>query len=224
MNIKKRAISEDQKLEKRNNILKTALELFKNSSFDEINMEEIAKKTGVAKGTVFLYFKTKEELFLSLANDEIGKLFIDLNNSLIELNKKECSINDLLSIIKNSTANKPFLIRLTAILNIILEKNIDYKTASNFKITLHNNIVKTGTLLEQYFPFFKPGYGSKLIMWIYILIIGVQQASDPSPVSQKVINEAGLNLFNINFNEQFIDMIDIIIKGMEYKSREEEIF
>lgn len=221
MSIKKRAISEEQKLERRNNILKTALELFKNSSFEKINIEEIAKKTGIAKGTVFLYFKTKEELFLSLAKNEIEKLFNDLNDSLIKLNKnkKKCAVNDLLSIIKNSTTNRPFLVRLMAILNIILEKNIDFKTTSDFKITLHNNIIKTGTLLEQSFSFLKSGDGSKFIMWIYILIIGIQQVSDQSPVAKKVINEAGLNIFNINFNDQFLNMIEIIIKGMENKSK-----
>ena len=222
MSIKKRAISEEQKLERKNNILKTALELFKNSSFEKINIEEIAKKTGIAKGTVFLYFKTKEELFLSLAKEKIGKLFNDLDGSLIELNKnkKECSVKDLLGIIKNSTNNKPLLIRLMAILNIILEKNIDFKTASDFKIMLYNNIIKTGALLEQCFSFLKSGDGTQLIMWIYILIIGIHQVSDPSPVAKKVINEAGLNIFNINFNDQFLNMIKIIIKGLQNKSKD----
>ncbi len=221
MSIKKRAISEEQKSERKKNILKTALELFKNSSFDKINIEEIAKKTGIAKGTVFLYFKTKEELFLSLAKDEIEKLFDDLNESLIVLNKnkKKCSMEDLLSLIKNSTNNKPLLIRLMAILNIILEKNIDFKTTSDFKIMLYNNIIKTGELLEKCFSFLKPNDGTQLIMWIYILIIGIQQVSDPSPVAKKVINEAGLNAFNINFNDQFLNMLDIILKGLVFKSK-----
>jgi AcrR family transcriptional regulator len=221
MSMKKRAISEEQKLERKNNILKTALELFKNSSFNEINIEKIAKKTGIAKGTVFLYFKTKEELFLSLAKYEINKLFSDLNEHLTELNKnkKDCSVMDLQKIIKDSTVNKPFLIRLMSILNIILERNIDYKTASDFKIKLHDNIIKTGTLLEKCFSFLKPGDGNKFIMWIYILIIGIQQASDPSPVSRKVINKAELNLFDINFNDQFFDMLNIIIKGLKNNSK-----
>ena len=102
MNINKRAINKEQKLERKKNILKTALELFKKSSFHEININDIAKKTGIAKGTVFLYFKTKEELFLSLTEIEIKKLFNELNISLIELSnkKKNCSVNDIMKIIK----------------------------------------------------------------------------------------------------------------------------
>ena len=219
MSIKKRAINEEQKLQRKKNILKVALELFKNSSFHKINIEQIAKKAGIAKGTVFLYFKTKEELFLSLTKIEIEKLFKELNDSLIELSnkKKNCSTDDIMKIIKEGTFNNPVLIRLIAILNIILEKKIDYKTASDFKIMLYNNIIKTGSLFEKCFPFLKSGEGIQLILWIYISIIGVQQISDPSPVAKKVINEAGLNLFNINFNDQFTSLINIIIKGLESK-------
>ena len=47
---------------------------------------------------------------------------------------------------------------------------------------LHNNIIKTGPLFEKCLPFLKTGEGIQLILWIYILIIGVQQVSDPSPV------------------------------------------
>ena len=80
MSIKKRAISEEQKLERKKDILNTALNLFEISSFHEISIAKIAKKTGIAKGTVFIYFKTKEELFLSITKTEIEKLLPEQNH------------------------------------------------------------------------------------------------------------------------------------------------
>ena len=62
----RRAIREDQKLVRRQQILDTAWGLFQENDYEHVNIIDVAKGAGLAKGTVYLYFKTKEELFLSL--------------------------------------------------------------------------------------------------------------------------------------------------------------
>lgn len=51
-------------MNKEERILKSAFELFCRNGFAETDIESIAKKAGVAKGTVYLYFKNKNELFM----------------------------------------------------------------------------------------------------------------------------------------------------------------
>jgi AcrR family transcriptional regulator len=53
-------------LDKKEEILKTALKLFVEFGFHATPTSKIAKETGVANGTLFHYFKTKEELILFL--------------------------------------------------------------------------------------------------------------------------------------------------------------
>ena len=48
-------------------IMKTAERLFTSRRFHEITMAEIAEKAGVGKGTIYRYFKNKEDLFLEVA-------------------------------------------------------------------------------------------------------------------------------------------------------------
>ena len=43
-------------------ILKAALELFSKKPYSKVSVDEIAKKAGVAKGTIFHYFKSKTNL------------------------------------------------------------------------------------------------------------------------------------------------------------------
>ena len=62
----KKAITSTQKLKRRDSILASAKQLMEEEKYNEINMNQIAKKAGVAKGTVYLYFQTKQELFLSV--------------------------------------------------------------------------------------------------------------------------------------------------------------
>jgi AcrR family transcriptional regulator len=43
-------------------IIKSAIKLFADKGFHETKVEDIALESGVAKGTVYLYFKSKEEI------------------------------------------------------------------------------------------------------------------------------------------------------------------
>lgn len=47
-------------------IIRAARLLFSRKRYDRVLMDEIAKMAGCAKGTMYLYFKTKEELYLEL--------------------------------------------------------------------------------------------------------------------------------------------------------------
>jgi len=53
-------------------ILDAALTVFADKGFAAARMEDIATKAGVTKGTIYLYFESKEEVFKSLARQHIG--------------------------------------------------------------------------------------------------------------------------------------------------------
>ena len=52
-------------------IVRAALGLFQTKGFDETTTRAIAKKAGVAEGTVFNYFRTKEDIALHFFNEEL---------------------------------------------------------------------------------------------------------------------------------------------------------
>nr|WP_320049401.1 TetR/AcrR family transcriptional regulator [uncultured Desulfuromonas sp.] len=54
---------EQNKMQKRDNILTAAQEMFQTSGFIGASMDKIAEGAGVTKQTVYRYFSTKEELF-----------------------------------------------------------------------------------------------------------------------------------------------------------------
>ena len=61
---------EKEKEQRRNIILDVAQQLFFSKKYDEITIEEIANKAQLAKGTLYLYFKSKEELYSAVALEE----------------------------------------------------------------------------------------------------------------------------------------------------------
>ena len=63
---KKRAISEQAKDKKREAILMAALDAFYHNGFSATKMDEIARRVGLSKGGLYLYFSSKEEIFIAL--------------------------------------------------------------------------------------------------------------------------------------------------------------
>ena len=55
-----------KKIIKRESIIQAAIEVFSKKDFKTASISEIAQKAGVADGTIYQYFKNKEDLFFSI--------------------------------------------------------------------------------------------------------------------------------------------------------------
>ena len=54
-------------IETKRKLISAGLELIKEKGFDAINVEDITKKAGVAKGTFYVYFKRKEDIVMEIS-------------------------------------------------------------------------------------------------------------------------------------------------------------
>lgn len=61
-------------------IVAAALEVFAERGFERAGMDEVARRAGVAKGTVFVYFPTKQDLFRAVAQTVLNVNFEPLAN------------------------------------------------------------------------------------------------------------------------------------------------
>ncbi len=221
MVIKQRAISSDEKLERREAILDAAMELFAGDDYHDISIARIARKAGLAKGTIFLYFKTKEELFLQLQVREYKSWFEDINRRLRILlqQKNKSSIAEFVENIMASVGAHPMMTRLSPILHVILERNIDYKTALEFKRFLLNEIYATGRLIERCLPFLRKNDGARFLLHFQVLLIGLIQLSRPAPTVKQVIETEKMEVFQLNFEEKLLEMLALLINGMKVISK-----
>jgi len=70
--------------ERREEIIKAARDLFHSKEYDKATMQELMKTLNIAKGTIYHYFSSKEELLEAVVEDLIDE----------ELKKKEALIED----------------------------------------------------------------------------------------------------------------------------------
>lgn len=83
MGIKERKIREKES--RLQDILKSAKSVFFEKGFQAATMEEIAKLAEISKGTIYLYFKNKDDLFTSIILEGMKQLherFVELESNL----------------------------------------------------------------------------------------------------------------------------------------------
>lgn len=64
--------------DKRERILRAAIRVFARKGFYATRVSEIAKAAGVADGTIYLYFKNKDDVLISLFQERVGRLVEEL--------------------------------------------------------------------------------------------------------------------------------------------------
>ena len=110
--INQRARSADQKALRRRAVLEAAETYFLEVGYEAFSMSKLAKKIGLSKGTFYLYFQTREELFLTLYEQSLirwSQVFIDdLSDSMTS----EAYAQKLFSTASADGTFLPLLIRL----------------------------------------------------------------------------------------------------------------
>jgi AcrR family transcriptional regulator len=219
--IRRRAIRDEQKEERRQAILDTAWQLLQSKGYEALTMADVANTLGLAKGTVYLYFQTKEALFLALVEQQLTDLFSEFDAALLE-RSGATSIAGVINAICEALEKRPGLARLLAILHTILEQNISLAEATRFKYFLKQHFEKTGKLLEQRLPFLKAGEGAHLLFQCHALVIGIWQLADPAPVVQEALQQADLQVFKIDFAHEFSQTLQALLYGLEYQAQKEQ--
>ena len=71
-----------RKEKKRERMLEVAAELFSKKNYHEVMMDDVAHLTDVAKGTVYNYFSSKEELYFTIMSSKLENLNTSLKNKI----------------------------------------------------------------------------------------------------------------------------------------------
>ncbi len=90
-----------EKNETRTEIIDAAMELFANKGYHETTMSDVVEASNTSKGTVYYYFDNKQELFETMINDVISRLY----NSFERIAEKDCSVKDKLKKMMEVHAN-----------------------------------------------------------------------------------------------------------------------
>jgi TetR/AcrR family transcriptional regulator len=212
--VRHRAVTDSLKDARRDVILAAAQDLFCKQVFESISMSTIAASVGLAKGTLYLYFRTREEIFLALLTRELQAWLSSLSAATHEFPAPE----DALDWIVDSLADRQDLLRLGALLHSVLERNLSVEAAREFKLTFDAGLSATAGKLAPALHLASQEEARRFLRWLQVSILGLCQMAYPSPVVEAAMaQEPRLAHMVIDFRRELRAMLGVMLTGMRRK-------
>jgi AcrR family transcriptional regulator len=199
---KPRARREEDKQLRQQDILTAAARLFDTRDYASLRMDDIAREARLAKGTLYLYFRTKEEVFLTLQSEEVRQWLQNANALLQAYPEKKIPADVFAAAFVASLQMAPRLLRLMALLHTVLEQNVASSSLLRFKHAMREDIEGFGPPLATRLGL-PTGQGAQLLMRLYALLIGIWQVAEPAPGVRDVLaSDERFALFRLDFAEE----------------------
>jgi AcrR family transcriptional regulator len=196
---KRRAVGPEDKSERRAAIVNAVHELARRDLSASYSVEQLAKKAGLAKGTVYLYFKTREEMLLAVHEKHSHELFDVVERALAAPGAGAAKV--VRAGLRYLKAHPEFY-PLAANCRSMLDKNVGTEAALAFKVGIGRRLEPLGAQIEKLYPGLQPGEGVALLMNNYALIVGLWQLADPPLSLRPVMHRPEMQLFRLDFERQ----------------------
>src|SRR5438876_12339156 len=113
--------------ERPGDILDAALEAFVENGFAATRLEDVAQRAGISKGTLYLYFESKEALFKAAVRENVVPI---LERAERRVNEFEGSSRDLLVEILRTWWTSMHESRITGLPKLVLAESSNFPDAA----------------------------------------------------------------------------------------------
>ena len=208
--INQRARSLEQKALRRRAVLQVAETYLLEVGYEVFSMSKLAKKIGLAKGTLYLYFQTREELFLTLYDQSLirwSQTFIDeLSDSMTS----KAYSQKLFSTASADGTFLPLLIRLENMIehNVAIPRLISSKQVFILQVEALAKVTAISLRLSE-------AQAIEVVKTMGVLLIGATQGDQGPSLDHEELPEDVQNLI-VSFSSEplFVKNAVRIIEGI----------
>jgi AcrR family transcriptional regulator len=207
MNI--RARKEEDKQARREAILGVVSGCFRGRPFADVTMAEIAQRCGLAKGTLYLYFQAKEELFLAALGCEIAA-WLDAVGAELDT-RGRTDTKGFAELVVRTLTPRDTLVELLPLQRTLLEQSGASQTATRFTQTLEEKLRTTAAIVERALPL-ASGEGMRVLLRTLALVVGLRQIPDPT---LGTLDGSGTSaVMPADFHRELLDSLTTMLTGM----------
>ena len=165
-----RALDAHEKAARREALLDAAERLFE-PTVQLPGVAEVAAEAGMAKGTVYLYFRSREALYLGLHQRQAQRFFEELATRLAQPDPFDQET--MLAIVDAHMTRRPAFLSLCNACMAAPPDAVDEITHESFHLALGVAMAHVGTALERHLPRLRPGEGLRFLHQGYALLLGL---------------------------------------------------
>ncbi|MEW6562963.1 MAG: TetR/AcrR family transcriptional regulator [Pseudomonadota bacterium] len=177
------AISPEERELRSNQILDAAVALWLEHPERMINVAEVAQRAGMAKGTVYLYFESKEDMLLAAHERHVDSFFQALITHL--KSSTQVSFDSVMTVARDYILRQPAFLPLGTLVAAVMSKSVSQAAAEAFNARSEQRLFAAGEALCRHFPLHGTQEGVQLLMRSYALMLGFWQlVGNRSPLNQ----------------------------------------
>lgn len=195
-----RARNPDQKAERVDAILAAAAALFDEKELSDISMKDVAERAGLGKASLYHYFKTKEEVFISLYRAELDSWLPDVQQRLSRL--RAPNPNRVSKVLTDVLRERQRFCRLTVVFSSVLEHNLSEEFIRDFKQSLLVPLGEFSVLMKEALKLSDETIQDFLFQH-HAIIAGLWPLAHPSPQVSEVLKDSQFEGFRIDFYRLF---------------------
>jgi len=208
-----RARTAEEKQARREEILAAAVELLSVERYDDVTMASIARAARVGKGTPYLYWPTKEELFLSALQREYVAFLAELASAIRAC---EATIPAVARRTAAEVAARPRLLALLALLHAVLEHNARLEAVVAFKRALLEGGFEVAQALCERLPWLRLPAATALLLRLHGAMVAYRQMADPPPVVLAALEAPELALLRVDLEVELRELVhDLLVAARE---------
>lgn len=196
---------------RREEIINACEELYKTMSFKEITIKEIGNATSFTRTSIYNYFQTKEEIFLSLLKREYELWIADLKRIMLE--NAALTKDEFADKLARSLVERAQLLKILSMNHYDMETGSRSEHLTEFKIVYGESIRTVTACLGKYFPEMDDSEKQNFIYTFFPFMFGIYPYTFVTEKQRAAMEEANTNYVFMSIYEITYNCIKRLLKN-----------
>ena len=178
-------------------IISACKTLYRDMSFKEITIKQIAEYTSFSRASIYNYFETKEEIFLAILQEEYELWVADLQD--ITDSNDSMTKEDIAKALASSLEKRKLLLKLMSMNHYDMEDNSREERLVEFKVAYGASLKAVEQMLEKFCPEMSGGERQKFLYSFFPFVYGIYPYTVVTDKQRKAMEQAkvGYSFYSI---------------------------
>lgn len=198
---------------RREEIVAACRKLYQTMSYREITIKEIAEETSFTRPSIYNYFETKEEIFLSLFQKEYEAIAGELE--LLCRSESALSLDGFASALAHALENRPMLLKLLSMNLYDMEENVRLERLVEFKIAYRDFILAVDRCLQKFCPDLDARDRQSFLYSFLPFMFGLYPYTMATEKQKAAMEKAGMEYTPASTYELAYSGIQALLRGLQ---------
>ena len=175
---------------RKDEILNACAALYETKGFNDITIKDIGAETTLTRTGIYLYFQTKEEIFLALLAKEYDGWAAEMQAVMAE--QPAMPRREVAAVLARTLTDHPRLLRLLSMNLFEMETNSRPERLTDFKRSFGASLDTVERLIHQYLPEADDAWRQRFIYAFFPFIYGIYPYTSVTEKQEQAMRDAGI--------------------------------